>query len=327
MAGLEPELEDEGLPLTALAVAAGRAVETSRSDALVSDPYAAALVQAAGSHLDLPTVWPNEPGAIPPLQQPLLLASIYIGLRTRFIDDFLQSGPPALQTVVLGAGLDTRAYRLPWPAGARVLEIDHANVLQFKAGVLSRLSAGPACELITVATDLARPWRGPLLAAGFDRQQPTLWVLEGLLPYLDAAAQLAVLQEVATLSAPGSRAVIERAVSLPKTDDVEAKLREFSLQTGLSMTELLARADPPDPVRLLESAGWRCSGHTVQELCAAYGRVLSLAAAETVPGESEPGDSGPAESAPAGTQPQADGSGGSRGGFVTAWLRQPREET
>ena len=308
--GRSPELEDQGLPQTALAVAAGRAVETSRADALVADPFASALVVAARSHLDLPTVWPAEPAEAPPLQQPLLLASIYIGMRTRFIDDFLQSAPAATQTVVLGAGLDTRAFRLPWPAGARVFEIDSANVLEFKAHVLSRLSAEPRCELIPLPADLSLPWREGLLAAGFDPARPTTWVLEGLLPYLDAAAQGAVLEEVAALSAQGSRAVIERAVALPKTEGIEAKLREFSEQTGLPMSELLARADPPDPAELLDAAGWRCTGHTVEELCSMYGRVLSLAAPDAT------GPGGPAPGGPAlEQQPTPDQS---RGGFVTA---------
>jgi methyltransferase (TIGR00027 family) len=290
----------QGLPLTALAVAAGRAVEASRPDALVRDPFAVPLVEAADSHVDFPTSWPEDPEAAPPAQQPLLLAAIYIGLRTRFIDDFLRSGP-TVQTVLLGAGLDTRAYRLPWPDSARMIEVDHANVLEFKAEVLAGLQATPSCELLTVSTDLALPWRGPLLAAGFDPRQPTTWILEGLLPYLDAAAQLAVVNEVAALSASGSRAVIERAVPLPKTADLEAKLRDFSLQTGLPMSELLARADPPDPAELLTAAGWRCTGHTVEELCATYNRRLSLARGGGV----EPA--------------QHPATGQSRGGFVTAW--------
>lgn len=294
----QPESLDKGL-LTALAVAAGRAVETSRAEALVEDPFAAPLVEAAGSHVDFPTAWPPEPEAAPPAQQPLLLASIYIGLRTRFIDDFLHSSHATKQTVLLGAGLDTRAYRLAWPADARVIEVDHANVLEFKARVLDLLSARPSSELVTVATDLSVPWRGPLLAAGFDPQQPTTWIVEGLLPYLDAAAQLAVLNEVAALSASGSRAVIERAVPLPKTDDMEARLRDFSLQTGLPMSELLARADPPDPVGLLTESGWHCREHTVQELCSAYNRMLSLADGHAAGPEPAPSPS--------------------RGGFVTAW--------
>jgi O-methyltransferase involved in polyketide biosynthesis len=226
------ELEDQGLPLTALAIAAGRAVETSRPDGLVADPFALALVEAARSHVDFPTSWPADPAAASPL--------------------------------------------------------------------LGRLSAEPQCELIKVATDLSLPWREPLRSTGFDPQQRTTWILEGLLPYLDAAAQLSVLKEVAALSAPGSRAVIERAVPLPKTDDVDAKLRDFSLQTGLSMSEVLARADPPDPAELLTSAGWLCDAHSVQELCAAYNRTLSLDA------QVQP------------TPSQEPASGQSRGGFVTA---------
>jgi O-methyltransferase involved in polyketide biosynthesis len=100
------DLEDKGLPLTALAVAAGRAVETSRPDSLVADPFALTLLEAARSHVNFPTSWPAEPTAASPVQQPLLLASIYIAVRTRFIDDFLRadSEPPTLQTVLLGAG-------------------------------------------------------------------------------------------------------------------------------------------------------------------------------------------------------------------------------
>jgi methyltransferase (TIGR00027 family) len=205
--------------------------------------------------------------------------------------------------VILGAGLDTRAYRLDWPAGSRVLELDHANVLDFKAAVMEELSAIPACELITVATDLTRPWNQALFAACFDRHQPATWIIEGLLPYLSADAQLATLQDMAAFSPPGSRAVIERAVPLPATDDVEAKLREFSAQTGLPMSELLARANPPDPVQLLESAGWECKEHTLPELCSRYGRTISLTATERPTSE--------------------DSRDRSRGGFVTAWLPGP----
>ena len=289
--------------MTALAVAAGRAVEATRPGALVVDPFAAALVAAAQSNLDLPRVWPEDPASAPPLQQPLLLASTYIGLRTRFIDDFLQREPLTAQTVILGAGLDTRAYRLDWPAGSRVLELDHSSVLDYKASVLEGLSVGPACELATVATDLSKPWGEAALSAGLERLQPTTWIIEGLLPYLSADAQLATLKEVVELSPAGSRAVIERAVALPATEDVQAKLRDFSAQTGLPMEELLARADPPDPVRLLESAGWHCTEHTVGDLSARYSRAISLNTADK-----------PAKE---------DSNGGSRGGFVTAWLPGP----
>jgi methyltransferase (TIGR00027 family) len=314
-------LEGAGLPMTALAVAAGRAVEASRPDKLIDDPYAAALVEKAHSSQDWPLVWPPNPLDAPPLHHPILLASTYIGMRTRFIDDFLQPAEQTPQTVILGAGLDTRAYRLPWTDDARVLELDLATVLEFKAEVLAGLSAEPECELVSVPADLSRSWAEQLQAAGFDRNQPTTWVIEGLLPYLDADAQLLTLQEVAALSAPGSRAVIERAVALPRTEDFEAMLREFSIQTGLPMSELLARADPPDPARFLGLAGWRCTEHPVEELCSHYDRRISLAPdAETPvvePPATQTGDAGPEAAQPA-AQPAAPAA--QRGGFVRAWL-------
>jgi len=306
-------LEGEGLPMTALAVAAGRAVEASRPDRLIDDPFAAPLVERAQSSVDWPLAWPANPLDAPPLQHPILLASTYIGMRTRFIDDFLEPAEQTRQTVILGAGLDTRAYRLAWTAGARVLELDLAAVLEFKAQVMTGLSAEPGCELVSLPTDLSLPWAGQLQAAGFDRHQPTTWIIEGLLPYLDAAAQLLTLQEVAALSTPGARAVIERAVALPRTEDFEARLREFSLQTGLPMSELLARSDPPDPTRVLGQAGWRCTEHPVEELCSRYDRRISLTPDAEPPAAqpaAQPGDAGPEA-----TQPAAQ-----RGGFVRAWL-------
>ncbi|SFT95610.1 methyltransferase, TIGR00027 family [Arthrobacter sp. ov118] len=301
-------LEGEGLPMTALAVAAGRAVEASRPDKLIDDPYAAALVENAHSLQDWPLVWPPNPLDAPPLHHPILLASTYIGMRTRFIDDFLQPAEQTPQTVILGAGLDTRAYRLPWADDARVLELDLATVLEFKAEVLAGLSAELGCELVSVPADLSCSWAEQLQAAGFDRSQPTTWVIEGLLPYLDADAQLLTLKEVAALSAPRSRAVIERAVALPRTEDFGAKLREFSIQSGLPMSELLARADPPDPARVLGVAGWRCTEHPVQELCSRYDRRISLTPDAETPEmpDAETPDAGP---------PAAQ-----RGGLVRAWL-------
>ncbi|HKS00462.1 MAG TPA: class I SAM-dependent methyltransferase, partial [Arthrobacter sp.] len=163
--------------------------------------------------------------------------------------------------------------------------------------------------------------RESLFSAGFDPGQPTTWILEGLLPYLDTAAQQAALGEIAALSAPGSRAVIERAVPIPKTDDMDTRLREFSEKTGLPMSELLARADPPDPVELLEAAGWRCSSSSVEDLCSKYGRVLSLdLATQAGGGASEAEQVGPEQAEAENRGRDTHGQDRSRGGFVTAWL-------
>ena len=287
---------------TALAVAAGRAVEASRRDALAVDPYAGLLVVASRSSLDLPLSWPEDPTVAPAMQQPLLLASLYIGLRTRFIDDVLSEANPTTQTVILGAGLDTRGFRLPWPRDHRVFELDHADVLAFKSRVLTDLDAHPTCQLASVGTDLSQPWADALSGADFDVHQPTTWVVEGLLPYLSAQAQQDTLTAIAELSATGSRAVIERATTLPDTEDLEAKLRAFSAQTGLAMSDLLGRANPPDPAALLAARGWLVREHSVAQLCTRYKRRISL-------NDEEP------------SNPAATGqSDHSRGGFVTARL-------
>lgn len=287
---------------TALAVAAGRAVEATRSDALVVDPYAGLLVAAARSSLDLPVQWPDDPTTAPPMQQPLLLASLYIGLRTRFIDDVVGEAGPTRQTVILGAGLDTRAFRLVWPDDHRVFELDHPDVLAFKSRVLTGLGAHPACELVAVGADLAQPWSDALRGAGFDEHQPTAWVVEGLLPYLSAAAQQDALDAIAELSATGSWAVLERAAALPDSADLDAKLRAFSAQTGLAMSDLLARANPPDPAALLGARGWLVREHSVAQLCDRYRRTISLTGEEP----SRPAATGRPDH--------------SRGGFVTARL-------
>lgn len=259
---------------TALAVAACRAVEASRPDSLVTDPFAAAFVAASHTTLDLPSRWPAAGEEVSPFQQPLLHASVYIGVRTRFIDDAMMDHSGVAQIVILGAGLDTRGYRLRLPGNAPFFELDAADTLAFKQRVLDAQGAAPLRRRIAVAADLAEPWAEPLRAGGFDSAAPTLWVVEGLLPYLAADAQHDVLATIVSLSAPGSSAVIERAVPLSAGPDLDEKLRAFSLQTGLPMADLLARANPPDPVAILQAAGWQATSQTPDELAASYGREL-----------------------------------------------------
>jgi methyltransferase (TIGR00027 family) len=121
----------------------------------------------------------------------------------------------AEQVVILGAGLDARAWRMPGLARATVFEVDHAASQQDKLRRIGGLA--PAARLVPVAVDLARERLGPALGgAGFDRQTPTTWVWEGVVPYLSAEEVRATLTQVAELSAPGSRLVVNyQAKSLP----------------------------------------------------------------------------------------------------------------
>lgn len=295
-----------GASVTAVAVAAARAVECTRPDSLVCDPYASVLVSAAHAPVDFPAVWPVPGADVPPAQWPLLLGSAYIGLRTRFIDDFLISPDVPTQVVSLGAGLDARAYRLPWRASTHLFELDEAGVLEFKSSVLRAAGVVPRCELSLLEADFSNDWGGVLASAGFDRDRPTTWIVEGLLPYLSATAQTRILATLADLSSKGSRCVLERAVPLPHTPELESKLEAFSVATGLPMSELLARANPPDPVELLEGYGWTTELHSVDQVSAQYGRALEAPGSprgETA--EAQVSEGSPADSA-------------SRGGFVIA---------
>ncbi|QIK63983.1 SAM-dependent methyltransferase [Leucobacter viscericola] len=257
---------------TALAVAVCRAVETSRSDGLIRDPFAAKLAEPGAGRF--PSSWPARPEDASPLDQPALLAAVYIGLRTRFIDDVIASSA-ASQCVILGAGLDTRAYRLEWPVSATVFELDTPATLAYKERELA--GVGPRAKRCALGVDLRHSdWTGELLGAGFDPEISTVWVIEGLFPYLDAAAQSAVLRGVVDLSAVESTVVIERAVPLTQGPDLDDKLEAFAAQTGMSIAEILARTNPPDPAELLRVAGWIAGNTGVDELQRRYSRILSL---------------------------------------------------
>ena len=185
---------------TALAVTAARALDAALDPPLAHDDYAAKFVAAAGE--------PNLAAAVADTDMNSAAAfnAQWVGVRTRFFDDFFtraaQSG--AQQAVILAAGLDSRAYRLTWPADFTVFEIDQPRVLEFKQQELDRLGATATTRRITIATDLRDDWAGSLLAAGFDSGRPTAWALEGLLPYLPGAAQDVLFEKLHELSAADS---------------------------------------------------------------------------------------------------------------------------
>jgi methyltransferase (TIGR00027 family) len=184
----------DGVSETALWTVRMRAQESERADALFDDRLAAAFLDAAGMA--------GAPPGAGVLQQVL---PDWLAVRTRFFDDHLLAMTRAgrEQVVLLGAGLDTRAFRLDWPAGTHVFEVDLPAVQAFKARVLA--GRGPDTARRTpVAADLLGDWRGALLAAGFDPGRPTAWLCEGLLFYLAPEAVEHLIGTVGVLSAPGS---------------------------------------------------------------------------------------------------------------------------
>jgi len=271
-----------GVGVTAVAVAAARALESDRPDPLVVDPWAAALVRASEVAVPFPERWPDDPDDVPAVDQSMLLGATYIGLRTRFIDDELRSGG-LRQVAILGSGLDTRSWRLAWPEGTRVFELDSPEVVGFLTGTMDAVGAAPTADRRVVAADVTAPWASAIVRSGLSPAEPTHWVLEGLLPYLSAHDQAALLDDIIDLSGPGSRAVIERAPALTDTPETRERMQTFALATGIPFDELLARTDPPDPAAVLASAGWSVAEVSVADLEHRYDRPLVADRTETAP--------------------------------------------
>jgi methyltransferase (TIGR00027 family) len=184
-----------------------RAEESRRADRLFDDPYAQAFLDAA------PGAFAEEERAAPGGGLASLGAAFYVHgvVRTRFFDDYLLAtcASGCRQMVLLAAGLDARAFRLPWPEGARLFEIDLPEVLDFKEEVLAGRGAVPRCERVVVPADLSAEWPPELTKAGLRLDERTAWLAEGLLVYLSGDEAARLLDAVGRLSAPGSRLSFE----------------------------------------------------------------------------------------------------------------------
>jgi len=197
---------------TALGVAAARAVETAGPDPLIRDEFARVLVSSAGPAwerlADAELAWLDGD---PHGQRAHRLSIDYQAVRTHFFDEYFENAVSAgiRQVVILAAGLDSRAYRLKWPPGTAVYEIDQPKVLEYKTGILERRGAVPTASRRPVPVDLREDWPAALTATGFDRTRPTAWLAEGLLPYLPSDAQDRLFEMFTALSPPGSQVAIE----------------------------------------------------------------------------------------------------------------------
>jgi methyltransferase (TIGR00027 family) len=219
-ASLPPSLRNAGdswaitelVGATALGVAASRAAETAGPNPLIRDDFALTLVSSAGPAwarlADPELAWldGDEYG-----QRAHRLGIDYQAVRTHFFDQYFDNAVRAgiRQVVILAAGLDSRAYRLNWPPGTAVYEIDQPKVLEYKTGTLEQRGAVPTARRRPVPVDLRDDWPAAVAASGFDRTQPTAWLAEGLLPYLPSDAQDRLFEMVTALSAPGSRIAVE----------------------------------------------------------------------------------------------------------------------
>jgi methyltransferase (TIGR00027 family) len=249
-----------GVGTTALGVAGARAIESTRDDRLFDDPLAAAFLTAAG--------WegPNAATIEAGRRSRLGAMAAWVVARTRFLDDLLLDAAAngVRQVVLLGAGLDSRAFRLAWPEGTRVFELDSPEMLAFKQRVVDEQGAEPRAERIAIAVDLREDWVRALRDAGFDEHSPTAWIVEGLLVYLDEDAVDRLLREITSLSAPGSRMGI--------TASSKGSIDSWRETVGDEISKLWISALPTDPVTWLDGYGWSAGAYDSRDRLRAYGR-------------------------------------------------------
>jgi methyltransferase (TIGR00027 family) len=261
------ERSPEGVGETAIGAAMMRARESARVGGLFRDPYAAAFVAAA------PPVFEEGPSTDDDPTLATLEAAFEeaVVLRTRFYDDFVRaaSADRCYQIVMLGAGLDTRAFRLDWPASTRLFELDLPDVLAFKQRVLSRERAESRCMRITVEADLQEEdWATAMEAAAFDATARTAWMVEGLIPYLSDRDAERLLITVSELSSPGSRLALDHASG----DDDSLLSQARAIPTMDEITAMWKGGLNGTAVGCLRQHGWQVETVDDGSLAAKYGR-------------------------------------------------------
>ena len=257
---------------TAFGNALARATETQRADRLFSDHLAQCFIAAAGSVIPFLTAQETSPQReSTPSSGIMAMIGDVIVIKTRFFDEYFHRVCAAgcRQVVVLAAGLDTRAFRLDWPTGVRLFEVDLPAVLEFKEQVLINQAVRPACERIVVHADLRENWPTALRNAGFDVGHPTAWLAEGTLGCLTAVDCDRLLDKVNLLSGPSSWFALDHthdgSVAIPG-------LQPFFEGTGISLDEMI-KGGPTDPAdRWLIQHGWLPTTYDVVKQAATYQR-------------------------------------------------------
>ncbi|BBY22642.1 class I SAM-dependent methyltransferase [Mycobacterium stomatepiae] len=260
---------------TATWVAACRALAGKQTGALIDDPFADPLVRAVGADFFIKVLdgeITDETGGLDPEADPdaefnLQRMVNMMAVRTRYFDDFFTDATAAgiRQVVILASGLDSRPYRLAWPAGTVVYEIDQPAVIEFKTNALSQLGAEPTAERRTVAVDLRDDWLNALRQAGFDEAKPAAWSAEGLLMYLPPEAQDRLFDAITTLSAPGSRLATEyHRDGMPllekRAKAMAKRWGQFGFDTDVSA--LVYHGERTPAADYLSAAGWQVTVRT-----------------------------------------------------------------
>jgi methyltransferase (TIGR00027 family) len=259
--------------VTATMVAAARAMATRDPRGLINDPFAEPLVRAVGvdlftkmldGELDLDAFENASPARMQAMADGM-------AVRTKYFDDYFIDavGAGVRQAVILASGLDSRAYRLPWPDGTVVYEIDQPQVIEFKTTTLAGIGAEPTAARRTIAVDLRQDWPAALRAAGLDTAAPTAWLAEGLLIYLPPEAQDLLFDNITGLSAPGSTVATEFVPGIidfdpSRVQDMSGVFREHGVD--IDMASLVYTGERNHVVDYLRSKGWDAEGVPRTEL-------------------------------------------------------------
>jgi methyltransferase (TIGR00027 family) len=267
---------------TATMVAAARALASEDTNPIINDPFAAPLVRAVGIDFFTRVV----DGQINPAFEEnvgengkgeLQTETDSLAVRTRFFDEFFANATAAGigQAVILAAGLDARAYRLAWPSGSVVYEVDQPKVVAFKTETMAGLGAKPTAERRTVSIDLREDWPAALRDSGFDDTKPAAWSAEGLLMYLPAEAQDRLFDHITALSAPGSQLATEYH---PQTGPTMAERsqamnnRWANLGCDVDLSGLFYEGERSNVAEYLSDRGWQVVTRARRELFGDYGR-------------------------------------------------------
>ncbi len=267
---------------TATMVAAARALASEDTNPIINDPFAAPLVRAVGIDFFTRVV----DGEIDPTLEEnvgengkgeLQTETDSLAVRTRFFDEFFTNATAAGigQAVILAAGLDARAYRLAWPSGSVVYEVDQPKVVAFKTDTMAGLGAKPTAERRTVSIDLREDWPAALRDSGFDDTKPAAWSAEGLLMYLPPEAQDRLFDHITALSAPGSQLATEYH---PQTGPTMAERsqamnnRWANLGCDVDLSGLFYEGKRNNVADYLSDRGWQVVTRARRELFSDYGR-------------------------------------------------------
>jgi methyltransferase (TIGR00027 family) len=259
---------------TALFAAAARALEAQKPVPLAVDPYAKVFCRAAGG------VWADVmDGKAPGNRLVTEWGGHFVnfqGARTKYFDDYIRKAVTAgvRQVVIPAVGLDSRAYRLPWPDGTVVYELDRPKVLEFKRDVLTAHGAKPAAERREIAVDLRDDWQHPLKDNGFDPTKPSAWIVEGLMIYLPATAQGQLFAGIDMLAGPGSHVAVEEGEPMPRP--VWESLKEAEVaEGGIGTFFTLIYNQQYAPAALwFSERGWTTVSTPLTDLLTELGRPL-----------------------------------------------------